>query len=183
MAQFLWSLYQAKVKQQGTAPSRLTCSTKDGGPLAGPDCVTADIHCGETVVGHTKGGVKLYDTDFYESRTCWPALRNHDGGDERIYRFIVDESPRARAGENRQRVTVTFTSPCADLTFTKMVGPLDHCPVGSEARLCDSLNPNKRKNGSNAMNITADAGEVYYFMVEGRDAEEGAFSIHLECGT
>jgi hypothetical protein len=158
------------------------CSLTDGGELAGPDCVTAEISCGQTLVGHTKGGVHRYDTKFYERNTCWPGTRNHDGGDERVYLFLPDKSPRFQAGETRQRVSVTFNSPCADLTFTKMVGQLGTCP-GETAGLCDSANPFTRKAGISTTNITVDAGEVYYFLVEGADSAEGAFSIHVECGT
>lgn len=162
--------------------SSIDCKVEDGGPVAGPDCVTAEIQCGETVVGHTKGGVNRYDTKFYERNTCWPGTRNHNGGDERVYLFLPDKSPRFQAGETRQRVTVTFDSPCADLTFTKMVGVLGSCPTDT-AKLCDSANPFTRKGGKSQTNITVDAGEVYYFLVEGADEAEGAFSIHVECGT
>lgn len=154
----------------------------DGGPVNGPDCVTQEIKCGETIVGHTRGGVNLYDTKFYERNTCWPGTRNHNGGDERVYMFVPDRSPRFMQGEDRQRVSVYFDSPCADLTFTKMVGTLNKCPRGS-AKLCDSANPFTRKMGRNTMHITVDRGEVYYFLVEGGDDAEGAFSITLECGT
>lgn len=155
----------------------------DGGPVNGPDCVTAEIKCGDTIVGHTRGGTNLYNTKFYERNTCWPGTRNHNGGDERVYLFVPDKSPRFQKGEERQRVTVYFDSPCADLTFTKMVGDsANKCPTDT-AKLCDSANPFTRKLNRNTMNITVDAGEIYYFLVEGADDEEGAFSITLECGT
>lgn len=154
----------------------------DGGPVNGPDCVTAEIKCGETVVGHTRGGVNLYNTRFYERNTCWPGTRNHNAGDERVYMFVADRSPRFMAGEDRQRVSVYFDSPCADLTFTKMVGQLNKCPRET-AKLCDSANPFTRKMNRNTMHITVDRGEVYYFLVEGADDENGAFAITLECGT
>jgi len=155
-----------------------------GGALAGPDCVTRDIACGQTLVDHTRGGVNRYDTRFYERNACWPATRDHSGGDERVYRFIADDTPRFQAGEQRQRVTVYFDSPCADLTFTKMLGQSpDACP-DAPARLCDSANPFYREAGSrNIVNLTVDRGEVYYFVVEGADDAEGAFAITLECGT
>lgn len=155
----------------------------DGGPVPGPDCITAEIKCGETVVGHTRGGVNLYNTRFYERNTCWPGTRNHNAGDERVYLFVADKSPRFMAGEDRQRVSVFFDSPCADLTFTKMVGSsTNKCPRDS-AKLCDSANPFTRKMNRNTMHITVDRGEIYYFLVEGADDENGAFSITLECGT
>ena len=33
---------------------------QDGGPMKGDDCVTDVIRCGDTVVGHTIGGVNRY---------------------------------------------------------------------------------------------------------------------------
>jgi len=145
--------------------------------------VTADIKCGETVVGHTRGGVNRFNTRFYERNTCWPGTRNHNGGDERVYRFVPDKSERFQRGESRMRVSAYFDTPCADLTFTKMVGELNRCPTES-AKLCDSANPFNREDGTrNIMNWTVDAGEVYYLLVEGGDDAEGAFSISLACGT
>lgn len=93
------------------ASGKLSCALESGGGRAGPDCVTAEIACGQRIVGHTKGGVNLYNTRWYEKNTCWPATRNHDGGDERVYVFYPDKSPRFQRGETRQRVTVTFDSP------------------------------------------------------------------------
>ncbi|TVQ94074.1 MAG: hypothetical protein EA397_02895 [Deltaproteobacteria bacterium] len=155
----------------------------DGGPVPGPDCITAEIKCGETIVGHTRGGVNLYNTRFYERNFCWPGTRNHNAGDERVYLFVPDKSPRFQAGENRQRVSVFFDSPCADLTFTKMVGTsATKCPRET-AKLCDSANPFTRKMNRNTMHLTVDRGEIYYFLVEGADDENGAFAITVECGT
>lgn len=157
----------------------------DGGPVNGPDCVTAEIKCGDTIVGHTRGGTNLYNTKFYERNTCWPGTRNHNGGDERVYMFVADKSPRFQKGEERQRVTVYFDSPCADLTFSAMyTNTVGKCPGPNDSvKWCDSANPFTRKMNRNKMNITADAGEVYYFFIEGADDEEGAFSLTLECGT
>lgn len=161
---------------------KLSCALTSGGGRAGPDCVTAEIGCGQRIVGHTKGGVDRYDTRWYEKNTCWPATRNHNGGDERVYVFYPDKSPRFQRGETRQRVTVTFDSPCADLTFSHMRGQHGTCP-GATALNCDSANPFTRKNGVSTSNLTVDAGEVWYFLVEGADDEEGAFSLTVACGT
>ncbi|MFK7927819.1 MAG: hypothetical protein AB8H79_06505 [Myxococcota bacterium] len=165
------------------APTDLTCD--DAGadePVRGPDCVTAEIECGDTIIGHTKGGVDRYNTRFYEANFCWPGTRNHNGGDERVYVFRADKTPRFKAGETRQRVSVTFSSPCADLTFTSMEGEQGVCPSDG-VRICDTANPFTRKRGQSVSHLTVDEGEVYYFLVEGADEEEGAFSISVECGT
>lgn len=168
--------------QQFVRPKSLKCGSAGADePLAGPDCVTAEVTCGQTIVGHTKGGVNRYDTDFYNNNYCWPGTRNHNGGDERVYVFKPDKSPRFKAGEQRQRVSVHFDSPCADLTFSSMRGQAGSCPTST--RICDTPNPFTRKNGRSTLNMTVDAGEVYYFLVEGADDEEGAFAITVECGT
>ena len=169
----------------GPAPGITAMQCNDltaGGPVNGPDCITAEIKCGETIVGHTRGGVNRYNTRFYERNTCWPGTRNHNGGDERVYMFVADKSPRFQAGEERQRISIYFDTPCADLTFTWMqYDVVGKCPAPDAAvRRCDSMNPFNRKRREN---VTVDRGEVLYFLVEGGDEHEGAFSISLECGT
>ena len=158
---------------------------KDGGKPKGPSCLTDVIKCGDTIVGHTKGGTNLYNTKFYERNTCWPGTRNHNGGDERVYMFVADDSPRFKKGEDRQRISVYFDSPCADLTFSAMyTNRKNQCPGPNDSvKWCDSANPFTRKANRNTMHMTVDRGEVYYFFVEGADEEEGPFSITLECGT
>jgi len=169
------------VVDQGPAPG-ITWSQcndiTDGGPVNGPDCVTADISCGETVVGHTKGGVKYYNTKYYEKKYCWPATTNRSGGDERIYRFVVDRSNI----NHRFNMRVTFDTPCAELDIALMESHDNarECPtINSRVQVCDVLN---RKGKSRVTyKQTVDPGEIWYFLVEGRDSEEGAFSFTLEC--
>ncbi|MFT7517902.1 MAG: hypothetical protein ACI9MC_000026 [Kiritimatiellia bacterium] len=158
---------------------------QDGGKPKGPSCLTDTIKCGQTIIGHTKGGTNQYNTRFYERNTCWPGTRNHNGGDERVYQFVANDSPRFKKGEQRQRVTVWFDTPCADLTFSAMyTKKKNQCPGPQDSvGWCDSANPFTRKSNRNKMNMTVDQGEVYYFFVEGADEEEGPFSITLECGT
>jgi len=62
-----------------------------GGAVVGPDCITAQIHCDETVIGHTLGGVDRYNTRYWEQKFCWPATVDHDGGDERVYQLVMPE--------------------------------------------------------------------------------------------
>jgi len=54
---------------------------EDGGPVAGPDCITGYLECGQTIIGHTKGGVDRFNTRFYEQNFCWPGTIQRDGGD------------------------------------------------------------------------------------------------------
>ena len=86
--------------------SRSQCNElQSGGPTEG--CITGEIHCGETVVGHTRGGVKVFDTAFYEAKFCTPATTEHAGGDERVYRFKMPEG--------KYTAVATLDTPCADL--------------------------------------------------------------------
>jgi hypothetical protein len=148
----------------------------DGGPMAGPDCVTADIKCGDTVVGHTRGGVKKYDTKYYEDHYCWPATVNRDGGDERVYRLVTDDQSPEFAGKGFT-VEAWLDSPCADLDLTIMDGPRNSCPTKSA--YCDTTN---KKGGTRGhVNRQVDAHSTYYIMVEGRNDDEGVFAFTVKC--
>src|SRR5688500_15272763 len=48
----------------------------DGGPVNGPGCITGEIKCGDTIVGHTLGGVERFDSKFYEKKFCTPRTTN-----------------------------------------------------------------------------------------------------------
>ena len=156
----------------------------DGGPLAGPDCVTAEIACGQTIVGHTRGaGVNQYDTEFYEAKRCWPGTRNHDSGDERVYRFVFDEDPVTK-GKKSTRAIINFDTPCADLdlTYMNVVGKRSQCPtVNDRVQTCDMINFKNSPRRESRLDMFA--GEVWYFLVEGANDAEGGFSLTLECET
>jgi hypothetical protein len=162
------------------------CSTVETGDRnVGPACVTRDISCGETIVSHTVGGGSHFDTKFYEAATCWPGTRNHNGGDERLYRFVVNKSD---FGGQRFRATLSFDSPCAnlDVSWMRTLGNRVTCPSLDDMKACDMLNTAKLGAADNSravVGITMDPGEVYYFLVEGPDEQEGAFALSLDCGT
>lgn len=146
---------------------------KDGGPVAGPGCVTRKVSCGETVVGHTKGGVKQFDSKFYERNQCTPALTNHDGGDERAYLLEI--------GDGDQHADVWLDTPCADLDLAAMrlgkgptcPGPADYVPQ------CDMW----PKDGNEREHVTlvSQGGSRWLIVVEGKDEEEGAFALTIAC--
>ncbi|MEN0062948.1 MAG: hypothetical protein AAGA48_12415 [Myxococcota bacterium] len=93
----------------------------DGGPVTGPDCLSGILTCDQAMIGHTRGGVELYDSRFYEQKFCTPFTTNHDGGDERVYRLDLPE------GE--WHYEVWLDSPCADLSlFAFPGGSEDTCP-------------------------------------------------------
>jgi hypothetical protein len=144
----------------------------DGGPVAGPGCITGEVRCGQTVVGHTKGGVKKFDTKFYEKKFCMPALEDRSGGDERVYRLVMPE------GE--WRAFVWMDSPCADLDLSAMMWNGDDCPtVDSNVSRCEA-EPQKGANGE-LVELTHQGQATWLLVVEGKDEQEGAFALHVQC--
>jgi len=113
----------------------------DGGPVKGPGCLTGTIECGQTIIGHTIGGVELYNTRFYEKHFCTPGTTNHDSGDERIYSL--------RAPEGKKRLWVTLDSPCADLDLAVIKFAGGDCPnIDSTIPDCEMWPKPGTKRGS-----------------------------------
>lgn len=149
----------------------------DGGPLGGEEpCVTAEIHCDEMIIGHTVGGVDEYDNDFYEDKFCWPRLIEHDGGEERVYKLVMPP------GE--WRAWATLHTPCADLDVTAIRHDADSCPtIRSNINQCE-MKP-ESSTRSERIEMTSqtqgDRNAIWWIVVEGKNAEEGAFSLHIQC--
>ncbi|MBN2798837.1 MAG: hypothetical protein JXX28_06775 [Deltaproteobacteria bacterium] len=151
----------------------LSCRDASGGPVSGPDCVTATISCGDTVRGNTRGGTQRFDTQFYEKKHCWPGTVNKDGGDERVYRLTL---PRARL-----KATVTLNTPCADLDVMAFPWTGDTCPsVDHNVLRCECMRKEGRQ--SETLQLVSQNTDTWYIVVEGRDAEEGAFELSVACG-
>ena len=145
-----------------------------GGPVAGPDCITDTLACGDSVVGHTLGGVDRYDSEFWARHACWPGIVNHDSGGERVYQLHVPE------GE--WRVFVWLDSPCADLDLMAVEAHSSgSCPqMSSIVPRCEAaLVEGARQEHIELVNQGA-AG-VWYLVVEGRGEAEGAFGLQVEC--
>lgn len=143
----------------------------DGGAVNG-DCVTAEVSCGETIIGHTRGGIQRFDTRFYEAMFCTPATTNHDGGDERVY---VLELP-----EPRTRALVYLDTPCADLDLGAVLYNSDYCPSKSSTiNRCEMT----RKPGTKRemVDLWNDVPSKWYLIVEGVGDEEGAFALTVQC--
>ncbi len=148
------------------------CDTiKEGGSVA-TDCVTAEIHCGETVVGHTIGGVNRYDSDFYQTNFCTPALTNHDGGEERVYRLHMPEGDWV--------AFVTLDTPCADLDIGAIKWMGDTCPPkNANVTQCDMFP--LRGNERERLTLVTQHETDWYLVVEGINQDEGAFSVSVQC--
>ncbi len=136
-------------------------------------CETAVLHCGESITGHTLGGVSKFDTRFYEKNFCTPATTDHNGGEERIYILDLPE-PQTRA-------IVYLDTPCGnlDLAAFKVTGsqacPNADSPVGQ----CEmNVKPGITREKVDLWN---NGPTRWWIVVEGERAEEGAFALTVQC--
>lgn len=148
---------------------------QDGGPVE-DGCVTADLKCGDNIIGHTVGGVDRYDTTFYEKKFCWPSTLQHDAGNERVYRLTMPD------GE--WRAWVTLYSPCEDLNVAAMRFDDDTCPtIDSMIKVCEMSV--KKSTITDRIELTTQTPSSYeptwYVVVEGPDDKDGPFSLHVQC--
>jgi len=145
---------------------------QDGGPLADAECLTAEIHCGETIIGHSRGGVKRYNTRFYEANFCTPGTTQHDGGDERVYLLRLTE-PQTRA-------IVYLDSPCGNLDLAALKSNSEQCPsAGANLSQCEmNIKPGTQREKVDLWNNDP---TNWWLVVEGQGNEEGAFSLTVQC--
>ncbi len=143
----------------------------DGGPVR-EDGVTAELHCGETVLGHTRGGIQRYGTRFYESQFCTPATTQHDGGDERLY--ILDlPDPQTRA-------IVYLDTPCANLDLAAIKYSGDIPPsTGSNSPQCEMFPKDGTKREK--VDLYNNDPTRWWIVVEGQGDDEGAFALSVQC--
>jgi hypothetical protein len=147
---------------------------QDGGPVQGPDCVTQVVKCNTVVYGHTFGGTDRFDSRFYEAHMCTPRTTNHDSGDERVYLL---EMP---AGDHR--VKAWLDTPCADLDLTIMTVPdATTCPTTKDGllKICDMwpMPGTQREH----VEIATQGKTNLMFVVEGKNKDEGAFALTVQC--
>jgi hypothetical protein len=147
------------------------CDQLEHGGKSG-ECITADITCGESIVGHTRGGVKRFDTAFYTSKFCTPNTTHHDGGDERVYRLRLPEGPR--------RAIVTLDTPCADLDVAAILWNGDACPTNAHVVSRCEMQP-KPGNTREQLELVSQHASTWLIVVEGKASEEGAFGLSVQC--
>lgn len=157
-----------------TAPPAITSSQcgqlQTGGPTNG--CITGTISCGETVIGHTRGGSKSFGTKFYENKQCAPATRDRDGGDERVYLLTMPDGDHT--------AWVHLDSPCADLDLAAMKWSGPGCPgVEHNVYQCE-MNP-VDGSGHERVKLASQAATKWLIVVEGKNEEEGAFGLTVLC--
>lgn len=144
----------------------------DAGPPIGPDCMSGELRCGETLIGSTKGGVRRYDTRFYESNFCTPATTEHDGGDERVYRL--------RMPDGDWTAVVTLDSPCADLDLAAMKLNGDTCPTAASMVGQCEMYP-KDGHQREQVRLVTQRETDWWVVVEGKDDAEGGFALTVQC--
>jgi hypothetical protein len=145
----------------------------EGGPNHGPDCVTDTIECGETIIGHTKGGVQRFDSRFYEKHFCTPYTTNHDGGDERVYQLELPEGDMT--------AFVYLDTPCADLDMAGIRWSEDECPrMDNLVNQCEMW-PDAYARDREYMRLVSQKGSTWLIVVEGKNDDEGAFALHVQC--
>jgi hypothetical protein len=154
----------------GLSPDQ--CGTLNEGGGLQDDCVTAEVHCGETIIGHTRGGTNRFNTRFYEANFCTPATTQHDGGDERVY--ILDlPDPQTRA-------LVYLDTPCANLDLAALKYSGDTCPSNSSnLPQCEMFPKDGKKREK--LDLYNNDPTRWWIVVEGQGEEEGAFALTVQC--
>jgi hypothetical protein len=145
----------------------------DGGPVAGPGCITATVKCGETIAGHTKGGTSTFDTRFYEAKYCTPATTDHDSGDERVYALTMPDG--------NHRAQVWLDTPCADLDLAAVRVPgFESCPtLDTPVAQCE-MNQ-KTRTQREKVELVSQGPTTWLLVVEGKGDAEGAFGLTVKC--
>jgi hypothetical protein len=145
----------------------------DGGAVNGPDCITDVITCGETVIGHTQGGVQRFDSRFYEKQFCTPYTTNHDGGDERVYQLQFPPGDWT--------AFVYLDTPCADLDLAGIRWSGDTCPgIQHNVPQCEMW-PDAYARDREYIRLASQKESTWLLVVEGKGDDEGAFALHVQC--
>lgn len=169
------AILPGQVTKPGEPPVAMTrdegAGLTDGGPIV-DGCMTAELHCGDVVKGHTRGGAQKLDTRFYEKSFCTPATTQHDGGDERIYKLVVTEP--------QTRVLAYLDTPSADLdiaAFRETSGSTCPDPAGNIPRCEMMVKAGARK----FVDIRDNDPTTYWIVVEGKGDAEGPFGLSIQC--
>ncbi len=160
-------------EEQGDGLRSADCDrVEPGPPVPEGECITAKIACGDTLVGHTLGGVDRFNTRFYERHHCTPATTDHDGGDERVYELEIPDG--------KWTANVTLRTPCANLSLAAIKYGGSGCPsIDSNVRQCEMWPKPGHKDEH--VKLVSMGGARWLLVVEGQDDEEGAFELSVEC--
>ncbi len=149
---------------------------RDGGDLKGPgDCVTDVIECDQSIIGHTRGGVKRFNTRWYERNFCTPATTQHQGGNERVYKFRFPD-------DGEWRAWFTLDTPCTDLDLFVIQWDDTSCP-GDKTNVNECDAQVKDGTARERAEAVSDGNWVdWLVVVEAKDGEDpGAFGLTAQC--
>ena len=138
--------------------------------IGGPDCVTEELACGESIASTTAGGDQIIDGPALQTWFCTIAGDSDYLGPERVYEFV-------HPGDSSE-VTVSLTEPCGGLElFVMSWQNEDACPVEGEGVLqCDEA------SGTGEVKIWDNEERRYLVIVDGADVDGGIpFSVSLTC--
>lgn len=141
--------------------------------LQGPDCITATLQCGQTVIGTTKGGGQWFGSRFYEKKYCTPATIAHDAGHERVYALSLPAGDR--------HASIFLDTPCADLDMAVMrVLDFTTCPtMDTSISQCDMWP--KPGNFREHVEISSQEDTHWLVVVEGKTEQDGPFALTVQC--
>jgi hypothetical protein len=145
----------------------------DGGAVAGPDCVTATITCGQRVIGHTGGGTQRFDRFLYQQHQCTPQYHDYEKGHERAYLLEIP------AGD--MHADVWLDTPCVDLDLAAFrLPPGTTCPTKDTfITQCDMWpDPGTERDH---VRLVSQGGSRWLIVVEGKDGAEGLFGLSVDC--
>lgn len=138
----------------------------------GKDCVTAELVCGDTIVGTTEGGLSEYDDKFYSGDSFCSSLPDNYSGTERAYRFAMPANAEA---------VVSLDSACGgDMDLIAIRWPDEHtCPnIHHTIGQCDEDD----SKGDGQLELFSDRHpRTFLLVVEGKDGADGEFGLKVDC--
>lgn len=140
--------------------------------IAGPDCVTDTIACGDELEATTEGGSSAYVGDDYTHSFCFVNVYNHTyAGNERVYALELPADVTA---------DVTLEAPCADVDLAVLLWPdTDRCPTYDDGvAVCEGDD----QEGDDAVSVSwGDEASRWLVVVEPKLPADTPFRLRVEC--
>ena len=140
--------------------------------VAGPDCLSGTLFCGDTISGTTVGGSDQLDETLYERNYCFVPYESY-GGAERVYAFDLQSDGVA---------TFTLDSPCSDLDLIVFRWEeTDRCPT--EDHMTAECEADTSRGGGKVADLWNNSSARYLIIVDGKDEAEDNFTLSVSCGS